>query len=280
MEIKEKPEFKVESGPAQKPQLVRDLHPWRATKELGQSFTYAFAGLLYTLHSQRNMRFHVFFAIFASAFSVAFRLPAAERGIMLIVICLVPAFEIINTSMESLTDTFVAEWNERAKRAKDAAAGAVLVMALLSLALAAYILLPQFSAFFHSPDTAQLTSVSLRMLTALVITGCLLVFWALRSIRYMMRGLLTICSAGIGAAAMALCIAGRDPSAWGVINFLSTILLNAFARLEFKVRILKEWEPEKLPFDTAGFKIIIPSMVIGNVIGAVVTMTFFVVYLP
>ncbi len=67
------------------------LTPMRATKELGRSFVYAFEGLLYTMHTQRNMRFHIWFAILMLAFNVSFEIPFYEKALLLIVICLVPA---------------------------------------------------------------------------------------------------------------------------------------------------------------------------------------------
>ena len=104
------------------------LHPGQGVKEVGRSFAFAFSGLLYTMHSQRNMRFHIFFAIFALTSVVAFGLPFLERAILMIVICLVPTFEIINTSIESQMDFVGQEKHVLVKHAKDTASAAVLVM--------------------------------------------------------------------------------------------------------------------------------------------------------
>jgi diacylglycerol kinase len=248
--------------------MLTKLHPGRATRELGRSFVWAFAGLLYTLHTQRNMRFHIFFAVFAMAFYVTFDVPFEERGLLLIAICLVPAFEIINTSIESITDYVATERHELVKHAKDTAAGAVLVMALLSMAMGGYVLLPRFIDYYREPSTVELTATGVRFVLAWLVLGSLLAFWLLRSLRYLFKPLLAVASLVGGLGSMALCLCGRDPSAFVAMVFLVVIELNAFARMAFEVRIQKAWERENLPFDTAGFRIIIPYAAIGSAIGA------------
>ena len=247
--------------------MLRKLHPGRAASEVGRSFVFAFSGLIYTLHSQRNMRFHIFFAVFAMAFYVTFDVPFEERGLLLIAICLVPAFEIINTSIESMLDYVTEEKHELVKHAKDTAAAAVLVVSLLSMALGGYVLLPRFIEFYRVPDSAALTATGVRFVLAWMVLGSLLAFWLLRSLRYLFKPLLAVSSLVGGIGAMALCLCGRDPSAFVAMIFLVAIELNAFARLAFEVRIKKAWERRNLPFDTAGFRIIIPYAIIGAAIG-------------
>lgn len=247
--------------------MTKGLHPIKATREVGRSFIYAFAGLIYTMHSQRNMRFHIIFAIFAMVFFVAFDIPFLERAILMIVICLVPAFEIINTSIESQMDYISQDQHILVKRAKDTAAAAVLVVALLSLAMAGYILLPQFIEYFRNRATTPLALTGTRVLLACLVFGSLVFFWIVRSLRYLFKPTLAISSFGVSMGTMALCLSGRDPSAYVAIMFLSALELNAFARMEYKLRITKEWEKGNLPFDTAGFKIIIPFMFAGTVTG-------------
>lgn len=246
---------------------MKRLHPFRAAREVGNSFVHAFAGLIYTMHSQRNMRFHIFFAVFAMAFYIAFDVPFVERAILMIVICLVPAFEIINTSIESQMDYVGHEQHILLKRAKDTAAAAVLVMALLSMAMGGYILLPGFSEYFREPDQASWTAAGVKFSLALMTLGSLIAFWSLRSLRYVFKPLLALASFFAGMGAMALCICGSDPSAYVAMAFLIALELNAFARLALEMRIERAWEEPTISFDTAGFKIILPCMTVGTAIG-------------
>lgn len=266
------------------------LHPLQAIREVGRSFVYAFAGLLYTMHSQRNMRFHIFFAIFAMVFYVAFNVPFVERAILMIVICLVPAFEIINTSIESQMNYVANGKHILLKRAKDTAAAAVLVMALLSMAMGGYILLPGFIEHFQEPSTEPLWITGRRFIGAVIdvvrapqhrisapsglkyffammVILSLLLFWLLRSIRYLFNPLLALTTYIANVAAMALCIYGHDPSAYVAMTFLIVLEQNAFARLVYTIRVANGWGREDFPFDTAGFRIILPAAILGGITG-------------
>jgi diacylglycerol kinase len=270
--------------------MLPNISARRAARHLGRSFTHAFAGLIYTLHSQPNMRFHLFFAIFAMAFYVAFDVPRAERAILMIAICLVPAFEIINTSIESQMDYVGREQHVLLKRAKDTAAAAVLVVALVAMGMGGYILLPGFVHHFseagvttskvftaifdmifverfRGPQTTALTVGAIRYTLALVVLGGVLGFWLLRGIPFLFNPLLAAASFACGMGVMALCIYGHDPSAYVAMTFLVILELNAFARLALHIGIKEKWEDEGLPFETAGFKIIIPFVTIGAVVG-------------
>lgn len=249
--------------------MTSGMHPGKATREVLRSFVFAFEGLLYTMHTQRNMRFHIFMAILILSFNASFNIPMYERALLLIVICLVPAFEIINTSIEAQADYVGRERHELIKRAKDTAAAAVLVVSLTAMAMGGYVLLPRFINFFSEPATSgRLTSVGLRLIMSMSVVGSVLVFWIFRSAKHLFFTTLALASLGAGATNTILCIIGRDPSTWVAVSFLCALELNAFARSEFEVRIKKEWVRKDLPFDVAGFKIIIPGILLGMIIGA------------
>jgi diacylglycerol kinase len=244
--------------------------PRRAANELARSFVYAFEGLLYTVYTQRNMRFHLFVAILALATAVAFRVDVFEKMVLMVVICLVVSFEIINTSVESHAD-FTGEHHELIKRAKDTAAGAVLIMSLCSMGVGGYILLPRLINFFKAPPPPPgvlITLVGFRLILMLSVWGCLLFFWVFRSYRRTFFPALSLSSAGTGTSLTWLCINGHDPASWVAMLFISSLLLNAFARAEFEARIAKKWLREDLPFEVPGFKLIIPGMMLGMILGA------------
>lgn len=99
-------------------------------KSFIQSFNYAVSGLIYSLLSQNNMRFHYLVAaviIFAMLF---FDLTRVESAIVLISITIVIVAELINTAIESVVDLVTDQYHELAKIAKDVAAGAVVVTAM------------------------------------------------------------------------------------------------------------------------------------------------------
>jgi len=113
-----------------------------------KSFGYAFAGLLYLVKAEPNARIHLVATIVAIALSIFFKISAFEWMIILIVIGLVWAMEAINTAIEKLSDHLFPETHETARIAKDVAAGAVLVCALVALACGAIIFLPKIVVVF------------------------------------------------------------------------------------------------------------------------------------
>ena len=107
------------------------------------SFKYAWAGITYAFQTQRNFRIHVAVCALAIGLSVFLRLETVEVTIIAITSGLVLTLELVNTAIESVVDLTVKQsYHELAKVAKDCAAGAVLVSALVALLVASILILP------------------------------------------------------------------------------------------------------------------------------------------
>lgn len=115
-------------------------------KALFKSFGYAGNGILYCLKNGRNMRIHLVFAAYLFYFSRFFILTAGEKAILCIAAGFVIFAEIVNTALEKLTDLVSPNYHPLAKVAKDTAAGAVLVCAMVSV-IVGLLLLWQPTAF-------------------------------------------------------------------------------------------------------------------------------------
>ncbi len=102
-------------------------------------FRFAARGVLAAAVSQRNMRLHLVAAVLVATFGSAFPLGMAEQLALLSSVFLVPAAEVLNTALEAAVDLAGAGPDERARRAKDAAAGAVLVLAVGAAAVFALV---------------------------------------------------------------------------------------------------------------------------------------------
>ncbi len=119
------------------------LLAWRVAPGLWASFQYAGAGLAYAFRSQRNFRIHSLIAACALTLGGILHLPAVEVAVIGLTVGAVLALELINTAIESVVDLTVKQtFHELAKIAKDCAAAAVLVTALVSTLVAALLLLP------------------------------------------------------------------------------------------------------------------------------------------
>jgi len=72
-----------------------------------------------------------------------FRVSTTEWLWLMISIAIVLITELLNTSLETLTDLVSPTYNEKAGRVKDVAAGAVVIAALFALITGAIIFLPK-----------------------------------------------------------------------------------------------------------------------------------------
>ena len=100
-----------------------DNRVWRA-------FNFAFQGVLYATRTQRNMRIHLIAGALALIATLYLRLDRSYVALIVVVIVLVIALELVNTAIEAVVDLMTVAHNPLAKIAKDAAAGAVLVVTM------------------------------------------------------------------------------------------------------------------------------------------------------
>lgn len=99
-------------------------------RNLLQSFRTAFAGFFYCLRTQKNFQIHLLAAVLVLGLAYFLRVEKIEVLILLIAILLVLTLEMINTTFEFLIDLVSPDWREKARIAKDVAAGAILLAAI------------------------------------------------------------------------------------------------------------------------------------------------------
>jgi diacylglycerol kinase len=112
------------------------------------SFKFAFNGLLSLLKNEHNARIHLLAAITALVLGLLLKINLHEWCFLIIVIGLVFLTELINTSLETVGDIVDPEWNERIRKAKDYAAAAVLISAIISVAAGGLIFIPRLLDLF------------------------------------------------------------------------------------------------------------------------------------
>lgn len=101
-------------------------------KKFLASFGYALRGIFTTLVQERNMRIHFAFSLLVVFFGFVCRISSLEWLAALIFIGSVFTAEAHNTAIELTLDRVGKEKNELTKRAKDAAAGGVLIAATVA----------------------------------------------------------------------------------------------------------------------------------------------------
>ncbi len=107
------------------------------------SFGYAFSGLKAALKKEPNIRIHLILALMAIILAFFLKFNPTEWIILAFTIAFVLILELINTSLEALVDIVSPEIKEEARIAKDVSAAAVLIGALLSLVVGAFLFLPK-----------------------------------------------------------------------------------------------------------------------------------------
>jgi len=98
-----------------------------------QSLKSAFRGIYITYISQRNFRIQVSFAILVIYFGLKFNVGIMNMIILIFTILLVLSFELINTSIEFLSDKIESKYDILIKNSKDTLSGLVLLASIVSV---------------------------------------------------------------------------------------------------------------------------------------------------
>src|SRR3954454_20254468 len=120
-----------------------DLKGRRPQGRFLRSFPFAIAGFLHALRNERNMKIHSVVAVIVIILAWIYDLSSIEWMFISFAICGVLAFELVNTAIERVVDLVTEDFHSLAKQAKDVAAGAVLLYAILSVVIGCIIFLPK-----------------------------------------------------------------------------------------------------------------------------------------
>lgn len=117
---------------------------------LAESFGYAFCGIGTCIREERNIKIHLTVTALVVFFGCLLHISEIEWCICLTLFGLVLALELVNTAVESVVDLVTEERKPLAKKAKDTAAGAVLVAAICAAAAGLIIFLPKGIEFLKA----------------------------------------------------------------------------------------------------------------------------------
>lgn len=117
---------------------------------LASSFGYAFQGIWTCIREERNIKIHLTVTGLVVFFGFFLGISKTEWCICLCLFGLVLALELVNTAVESAVDLVTEERKPLAKKAKDTAAGAVLIAAICAAIAGLIIFLPKGIAFLQN----------------------------------------------------------------------------------------------------------------------------------
>ncbi|WP_239992572.1 diacylglycerol kinase family protein [Trichococcus alkaliphilus] len=114
------------------------------------SVKHALDGIRTILEEEKNMRSHALFGLIPLLLAWFFESSTMEWIVIIFCIFLVIIMEFLNTIFENVVDLVTDyEYHPLAKKAKDIAAGAVLVTVFFTILIAAIIFLPKFLELYY-----------------------------------------------------------------------------------------------------------------------------------
>lgn len=115
-----------------------------------KSTNHAIEGILHAAKTQRHMRYHFYAAIIILIVSFSIGISWSEVVILITLSIIVLSVEMLNSALETITDILFKDYDERAKRIKDMAAGSVLITAMGAAVIGFVILYEPVKSFFYS----------------------------------------------------------------------------------------------------------------------------------
>jgi diacylglycerol kinase (ATP) len=117
-------------------------------REWIKSANYAIEGILHGARTQKHLRYHFLSAAAVLFFSYLVGVSNIELIIIALAVILVLGAEMMNSAIEAVVDILSPEHSEKARIAKDIAAGAVLITAFGAAVLGYFVLFPYVKTIF------------------------------------------------------------------------------------------------------------------------------------
>jgi diacylglycerol kinase (ATP) len=140
------------------------------------SMNCAIEGILFAARTQRHLRYHLYSAAFVLVGSYILGVERTDFLVISIAVILVLLSEMINTAIEYVVDMISPEFSDKARAAKDVAAGAVLVTAFGAIVVGYIVLFPYLNKIFekglnvakHTKEEIALISIILVLIFVVV----------------------------------------------------------------------------------------------------------------
>lgn len=110
-------------------------------KDRIKSFGYAFNGIKTLIVEEHNARIHLLATVVVIVFGIVFEISLVEWLWISLAIALVFIAEMVNSAIESICDEITEEIRPGIKKAKDIAAGSVLIAAMFAIFVAVIVFL-------------------------------------------------------------------------------------------------------------------------------------------
>lgn len=127
---------------------LREKNKKRGIVRFFNSFKYSFQGLKYAYKNEQSLLIHLIVTILVIVVGIIVDLNMYEWLLVFILMGLVLATELINTSLEAVVDLISPQINPLAKIAKDTASAAVFIFCVVAFISGIVIFLPKIIGLF------------------------------------------------------------------------------------------------------------------------------------
>jgi diacylglycerol kinase len=111
-----------------------------------RSFGYAFKGIATLFRTQAHAKIHALATVIVIGLGFALEVERGEWALLVVAICIVWTAEAFNTALEFLVDLVSPGQHPLAGKAKDVAAGAVLIAAIGAMVIGGIVFVPHVCA--------------------------------------------------------------------------------------------------------------------------------------
>lgn len=219
----------------------------------------AIEGILHAAKTQRHLRYHFYSAVAVLVLSYILGVERTDFLIISIAVILVLLSEMINTAIEYVVDMISPEHSEKARVAKDVAAGAVLITAFGAAVLGYIILFPYFSrAFEQGIDIAKHSKEDITIIAVILVLIIVVVLKAYSGKGHPLRG-------GMPSGHSAIAF-----SAWVAITYITESFIASLLSFLLSVLIAQSRVAVKVhsPFE----------VITGAILGAGITFILFFIF--
>ena len=117
-------------------------------KKLKNSFKYAIEGIQSAFKTEQNLKIHFIVTAIVVFLGILLKIDYIECAICFLLFGFVITAELLNTAIEVTVDLAMPQKNDKAKLAKDIAAGAVLVSSIIAILVGIVIFVPKIINLF------------------------------------------------------------------------------------------------------------------------------------
>lgn len=120
---------------------------YKRSKNYADSFKHAYTGIKTAVIEERNLRFHFCAAVVVIGLGFFYSITRTEWLVLVLCIFAVLVAEMTNTAIERAVDVATERFMEEAKKAKDIAAGSVLLVSTCAVIVGLIIFIPHILHF-------------------------------------------------------------------------------------------------------------------------------------